>query len=86
MTITVKKELDFSDLQRECWSGAVNTLETIAEHDKEDALMILLEEIYCDEIPTMTEINDILRFDDEWLFDSLGIDPDDDDEEDEEDD
>ena len=78
----VCKELDFSDLMRECWSGAIDTLETIAEHDKEDALMMLLEEIYCDEVPTMTEINDNLRFDDEYLFDSLGIDLEDDEDDD----
>ena len=69
----------------ECWSGAEDTLKTIQKYGKEDALMILLEENYCDEIPTIREINDILRFDDEWVFEMLGIDPDDDDEEEEDD-
>lgn len=82
----VCKEVDFSDLMRECWSGAIDTLETIQEHDKEDMFMQMLEENYYECIPTLTEINDLLWFDDEWIFESLGINPDEDDEEDELDD
>lgn len=85
MTITVKKELDFWDLMDECWSGAEDTLKTIQKYDKEDALIMLLEENYCDEIPTIREINDILRFEDDWIFEMLGIDLDDDDEDEEDD-
>ena len=70
----VCKEMDFNDLVRECWCGAEDTLNIIADHDKEDALMDLLEECFNGDIPTMTEINDLLRFDDEWLFETLDID------------
>ena len=75
----VCKEMDFNDLVRECWCGAEDTLNIIADHDKEDALMDLLEECFSGDVPTMTEINDLLRFDDEWLFETLDINPDDDD-------
>ena len=29
--ITIKMELDFEDLQKQCWSGAINTLNKIEE-------------------------------------------------------
>lgn len=89
MRITVQMELSFEDLEKECWSGAVDTLNTIKEHDMEDAFMDLLFEVFCDgDYPTLTAINDLLWFDDGFIFESLGIDPDDDDDdyEDEEDD
>ena len=72
----VCKEIDFSDLMRECWSGAIDTLEMIQEHDKEDELMALLEENFFEEVPTLTAINDLLWFDSEWIFETLEIDPD----------
>lgn len=69
----IKQDMDFNDLMENCWSGAINTLKTIEEHDKEDELMAHLEEQYLDETPTMTEINDYLLFDDEFIFECLGI-------------
>lgn len=75
MTITVKRELDFYDLQDECWSGALDTLRTIAENDKKDELMSLLAlDCFCgNEIPDLTDVNDLLWFDSEWIFEMLGI-------------
>ena len=71
MTITVKNEMDFNDLMNNCWSGAVDTLQVIEDNGKEEELMMLLEEITNN--PTMTDINDILWFEDEMIFESLGI-------------
>ena len=48
MVMVVKRDLDFSDLQRECWSGAVDTLQTIWENDKEDDFMDFLEGYFAD--------------------------------------
>ena len=82
----IKQDMDFNDLMNNCWSGAVDTLKTIEEHDKEDELMEHLKDIfgsYFDSIPTMTEVNDYLRFEDEEIFDALGISDDEDDEKDE---
>ena len=73
MSITVKQEMNFEDLMNNRWSGAINTLQRVEEEGKEEELIILLEEIFIDEIPTMTEINDILWFEDEMIFESLGI-------------
>lgn len=69
----IKQDMDFRNLMDNCWSGAIDTLKTIAEHDKEDELMAHLEEQWLDEIPTMTEINDYLWFEDEFIFKCLGI-------------
>lgn len=69
----IKQNMDFNDLMDNCWSGAIDTLKTIEEHDKEDELMAHLEEQWFDEVPTMTEINDYLWFEDEFIFECLGI-------------
>ena len=72
----IKNDMDFNDLMNNCWSGAVDTLKTIEAHGKEDELMAHLEEIfnsYFNNIPTMTEVNDYLWFEDEAIFEALGI-------------
>ena len=88
MTIIEEYEYDFNDLMANCWSGAVDTLENIYNENLEDELMDLLEENFSvGGTPTMTEINDFLWFEDEYIYDELGIDPygeDDEEEEDEE--
>ena len=68
----IKQDMDFSDLMNNCWSGAINTLKTIEEHDKEEELMQLLEDAF-DECPDITRINDYLWFSDEDIFECLGI-------------
>ncbi len=86
-TITVKTELSFSDLQNQCWSGAVDTLNTIEENDKEDELMSLLDELFADDDNcSLTTINDFLWFDDEYIFECLGISDEDEEDEDEDED
>ena len=70
--ISVKKELSFEDLKDECWSGAIDTLQKIEEEGKEDELIKLLLDIFAD-IPTETEINDFLWFEDSYIYENLGI-------------
>ena len=55
------------------WSGAVDTLNTIREHDKIEDLEYMLEDLFHDRTPTETEINDFLWFEDEYIFEHLGI-------------
>ena len=69
----IKQDMDFNDLMNNCWSGAIDTLKTIEEHDKEDELMAHLEEQWLDEVPTMTKVNDYLWFEDEFILECLGI-------------
>ena len=82
----IKNDMDFNDLMKNCWSGAVDTLHTIEENDKEDELMVHLAEVFetdFENVPTMTEVNDYLWFEDEAIFEALGISEDDDEEEEE---
>ena len=51
--------------------------------------MSFLEEVFYDEVPTLTAINDLLWFDSEYVFESIGLDlteEEDDEEEDEDED
>lgn len=68
----IKKDYDFNDLKANSWSGAINTLETIEENEKEEELMQLLELTF-EDVPTETEVNDFLWFDDDFIFEELGI-------------
>lgn len=68
----IKKDYDFEDLKRNSWSGAINTLEKIEENEKEEELMQLLEYAF-EDVPSDTEVNDFLRFDDDFIFEELGI-------------
>lgn len=76
----IKKEYDYNDLRNNSWSGAVNTLKRVEEANKEEELMNFLEDIFNENIPTDTEVNDILWFDSELIYESLGITDEDEDE------
>lgn len=56
----------------QAWSGAIDTKNTIIDHDKAEEFDDLIEEIYPDGL-SETQLNDILWFDDEWIFETLGI-------------
>lgn len=68
----IKKDYSFDDLKENSWSGAIDTLETIEENEKEGELMALLENTF-EDVPTETEVNDFLWFDDDFIFEELGI-------------
>ena len=69
----IKKEYDFTDLKNNSWSGAVNTLKTIEEAGKEEELMSLLTDIFSEETPEETKVNDFLWFNTDYIYESLGI-------------
>ena len=81
----IAREFTFYTLQEECWD-CDDVLDAVENADKEDELMMLLEDNFCGEVPTLTEVNDLLRFDGDWVLESLGIDLEEDDEEEELDD
>ena len=80
----IKQEYDYNDLKENSWSGAVNTLRRIEEANKEEELMNFLEDIFYENIPTVTEVNDVLWFEPEMIYESLGITEEDENEKDEE--
>ena len=63
-------ELDLNSF--EAWSGAVCTLNRVIEEGKTAELEAVLEELYPDGLDETT-LNDILWFDDEWVFELCGI-------------
>lgn len=68
----IRKDYDFNELKENSWSGAIDTLKTIEENEKEEELMQLLELTF-EDVPTDTEVNDFLWFDDDFIFEELGI-------------
>lgn len=78
----IKIDCGFRELKNNSWSGAVTTLEKIEEAGKEEELMDFLEEEFV-ETPTETDVNDFLWFEDEYIFEQLGIKDEEEEEEDE---
>ena len=68
----IKNDFDFEDLKENCWSGALYTLKVIEENEKEERLMDFLQ-VEFSEVPTMTEVNDFLWFEDDFIFEVLEI-------------
>lgn len=68
----IAREFDFRDLEYNCWN-CEDVLEAVSDNNMEDALMDLLEECFNADVPTLTEVNDLLRFDGDWVLETLGI-------------
>ena len=66
----IYRELDLTNF--EPWSGAIDTYNTIYNANKLDDLELLIEELYPDGIDE-TQLNDLLWFESDWLYESLGI-------------
>ena len=66
----------------EAWSGAVDTLDRVREAGKCDELEIILEDLYPDGM-SETELNDLLWFEPETVFEWLGIEEEEEEEEEE---
>lgn len=77
--IQYKNEIDsFEELKDLCWGGALQRLDEIEELDLEDEFMDYLQEIFCDETPSLTDINDFIWFDcDDWIEEHKGEEDDD---------
>ena len=56
----------------DAWSGAIDTKETIINKGKADEFDSLIEELYPDGL-TDTQLNDLLWFEEEWIFKMLRI-------------
>ena len=61
----------------DAWSGGEETLRIVGEADKLDELEDLLIQDEPADGWTETALNDMLRFEDKYIFDALGINPDD---------
>ena len=56
----------------DAWSGAVDTKETIIREGKAEDFNFLIEELYPEGL-TDTQLNDLLWFESDWIFEMLGI-------------
>lgn len=54
------------------WSGGEETQNTIIQENKENDFDAMIEELYPDGIGE-TALNDLLRFESDWIFETLGI-------------
>ena len=61
------------DLERYLWSGGLDTFNEIWTAGKLDQLEGVINEIFCDRTPSITEINDLLWFDDDLVKEMLGL-------------
>lgn len=71
--LTIKQEIDFNDLKNMVWSGAVDTLQKVEEEGKQSELMDLLNNVFFEEQPTITNVNDYLWFEPDSIYECLGI-------------
>lgn len=68
--MTIKMELSITGF--EAWSGGVVTKEAIINAGMENDFDSMIEELYPDGL-TDTQLNDLLWFESEWIYDTLGI-------------
>ena len=66
----INDSLDLRDFK--AWSGAVETQEKIIEEGKAQEFNDLIEELYPEGL-TDTHLNDILWFEEDYIFEQLGI-------------
>lgn len=70
----IRKEINgFNELADMVWSGAVDTIADIQNANKEDEFMNFLEAIFCDEVPTDTEVNDFIWFERDYIYENIGL-------------
>ena len=61
--MTIKKDIDtFEELYNNSWDGARDILQRAEEVGREDEVMQYLEEVFAEETPTETELNDFIWF------------------------
>lgn len=73
----VTTDLDLKTFK--AWSGAIDTQKRIVNEGKADDFDSLIEELYPDGIDE-THLNDLLWFEEDWIFEQLGIDTNDEEE------
>ena len=70
----IRKEINgFYELADMVWSGATVTIVDIQRANKEDEFMNFLEDVFCDEVPTDTTVNDFIWHDRDYIYENLGL-------------
>lgn len=68
--IVINENLSIVDF--EAWIGAIDTKKTIIENDKVEEFDQLIEELFPDGL-TRTQLNNLLWFEDDWIFEQLRL-------------
>ena len=67
----------FYELKRNCWAGALQTLEAIEEKGLQDQFISyidnLIQDVYYERGIEMTRLNDFIWFDTEIIEEDLGV-------------
>lgn len=70
----IKKEINgFYELADMVWSGAIDTIADIQNANKENEFMDFLEMVFCDDVPTDTEVNDFIWFERDYIYENIGL-------------
>ena len=70
----IRKEINgFYELADMVWSGAVDTIVDIQNANKENEFMDFLEMVFCDDVPTDTEVNDFIWFERDYIYENIGL-------------
>lgn len=70
----IRKEINgFYELADMVWSGAIDTLEDIQNANKENEFMDFLEMVFCDDVPTDTNVNDFIWFERNYIYENIGL-------------
>lgn len=78
----IQEDLTFYDLQDRVWGNAIQVLDEVLGQDKEDEFMDYIEMVFADDEnpPTMTQLNDFISYDWEYIYQNIGMECDEDDE------
>ena len=70
----IRKEINgFYELADMVWSGAVDTIADIQNANKENEFMNFLEMVFCDDVPTDTNVNDFIWFERDYIYENIGL-------------
>lgn len=70
--LKVINQVDFDILYRNSWGQAVDVLKEIYEAGKNEKLMDFLEDYFPDGADAI-ELNDLLAYDWEWVYQQIGM-------------
>ena len=59
-------------LNFDAWNGGIETKNTIIKNGKSEEFEALIDELYPEGL-TDTQLNDLLWYESEWIFEQLGI-------------
>lgn len=65
--------MDGCEIRKALWIGGKENAEKLTEREFEEFLEVLFDEYYTDEKPSLTQINDILWFEFEWVCEIIGL-------------